>query len=437
MNSRIKRFALLIAASLGATLGVSAQSITLEQCLKAAHDNFPLQDQKILQADAGEALQKALWYAYIPQLSLGGQATYQSHVIELNVDPPTYPLIGKIDLNFIPAIPKFQYTVFAQATQVIWDGGQVKAGAKKIVAKTDEQQAQTDVELQKLQEGVTELYFALLLIEQQEETERILKEELERQEEKVATSIVNGMATENDRDLVRVELLKAKQRRDEIKESRKAILDALSIYTGIAISQDVTPKLPDAPILPQDTQGRIAPQRAEHRLLDSHLKTADAEWNAFVAKGMPTIALFARGGYGRPGLNMLDPDPKPFFIGGVTLSWDFGQLYGYSAQRRKRDNTHLIVELKRQALERELATDVVRKNAEAEQYLKMLEQDKEIVQLNKNISERNKLLEAEGSLSTTDFLKQLNNYSIVKLTQKVHKIQYIRALYKKKNSLAL
>lgn len=415
---------------------VVAQSITLSDCVKAAEENFPLEDQKIMQGEIGEALSKALWTAYIPQLSLGGQWTYQTHTTELDIELPKLPLVGEVNLD-LPKIPKFQYNAYLEATQLIWDGGQVRAGSRLMAARVEVDQYTTDVEKRKVREGVFELYFSLLLLNQQEEVEQLLVNELKRQAKKVEMSLANGVATENDRDYVAVEMLKAEQRIAQINEGQKAVIEALSIFTGLSLSPDVRLVCPSVPLTPLASSERVAPLRAEHYVLDGQKKVADAEWSGYLAKGMPTLALFGRGGYGRPGLNLMDPEPSPYFIGGVTLRWNFGKLYDYSAQKRKHDGTSLILELKRQALEREIAADLAKRNGEVRQYQQLLESDKRIVDLQQQILDRNKLLREEGELSASDYLRHLNNYSIAKLTLETHRIQYVRAIFMERNSLGL
>lgn len=427
---------LLILTALSLSAGAMAQTITLEECLEHTRANFPLLDQKVVQQEIGESLSKALWYAYIPQLSLEGRATYQSHVTELDIELPKTPGMPPMELD-LPEIPKLQYQAYIQATQLIWDGGRVKAGAQIVKAETQVQQAEVDVQFRKIEEGVTELYFSLLMLERQQELQQILIGELARQEGRISSALSNGVAMENDLDLVRVEQLKAEQASEQLRLSHQAVLDALAVYTGMQLSPEHKATIPATPVLTTAKGDRFAAQRPEHTLLDAKLRSADASWQSYRAGGMPTIALFARGGYGRPGLNMLNPDPMPFAIGGVTLSWNFGKLYDYSAQQKKLEGTSRLIELQREALEREIASKEAQYSAEAKQYQALVDKDREIVALHKRIAERGKLQEHEGTLSTTDYLQQISNYHAAEQTAEVHQLQYLRSLYRLKNNLGL
>ncbi|MDD7437598.1 MAG: TolC family protein [Bacteroidales bacterium] len=422
----------------GSLMGIVAmsQTITLEECLENTRANFPLLDQKIVQQEMGESLSNALWYAYIPQLALEGRMTHQSHVTELDVTMPQLPGMPPMVLD-LPEIPKLQYQAYLQATQLIWDGGRVNAGSRKIKAETEVHQAEVDVQLQKIEEAVTELYFSLLMLERQQELQQILINELARQERRIASALNNGVATENDLDLLRVERLKAEQSSEQLQISREAVLESLSLYTGRELSTEIKAAIPTVPVFATKEEERLASQRAEHALFDAKLRSAEASWQSYKAGGMPTIALFARGGYGRPGLNMLNPDPMSFYIGGITLSWNFGKLYDFDAQRKKLQGTSLLIELQRQALEREIASKEAQYTAEARQYQALVDKDKEIVALRKRVAERGKLQENEGTLSTTDYLQQISNYHAAEQTAEVHRLQYLRALYRLKNNFGL
>lgn len=427
---RITLFTLLLIS----TVTLKAQSITLDQCLEAIRSNYPLLQQRDVQSEMGESLSRALWNAYIPQLSLDGRVTYQSDVTNLDLNiPEIIPGLSPIKLD-IPEIPKLQYNAYLQATQLLWDGGRVKAGSQQIKAQTTSQIAQIEANQRQVEEGVIELYFSLLMLDAQRDLQQTMLEELQRQYDRVNNALQSGVATQNDLDAIRVEQIRAEQSMSQIRLSREAIIGSLAILTGMDISNDteaITPEVPASTIIVENQ--RIAPNRAEHRALDAQTALAEASWNSFVAEGMPTLALFARGGYGRPGLNMLNPDPSTYFMYGATLSWNFGRLYDYTAQQKKLKGSQQLIELQRAALEREIQSKRHQYTAEARQYQDLIEKDREIVDLQQNISDRSELQHTQGTLSTTDYLQHLTQLNAAKQTKEVHQIQYLRSLYRTKS----
>lgn len=421
------------------TLASQAQNITLGECLEAATAHHPTTEQMQLQGKLGEELRKALWLAYVPQLSLEASANYLSDVVELDIKMPEVMGI-KVPPPDIPQLPHFQYNTYLQVTQLIWDGGRVKAGTEAIKSETAVQQAETEVRSKKVRDAVVELYFALLLVDKQMELQKVVIEEFARQADKITSLLATGMASENDLDLVTVEQIKAKQTSDQLQQSRKALLETLSIYTGLKLSQETVaqlPSLPTLPTFPSETGARVAPNRAEHLLLDSKIKSSSADWKAYLANGMPTLALFARGGYGRPGLNMMNPDPSFYYIAGAKLSWNFGKLYDLSTQKKKLHQSQRLVELERASLEKEFQRELSEAYNEVERYETQLTSDRLLVDTLERVLNRTKKSEEEGTLATSEYLEQKSKLDVAKRTLEVDQLQLLRAKYRVQNRLGL
>lgn len=418
------------------TLALQAQNITLGECLEAATAHHPTTEQMQLQGKLGEELRKALWLAYVPQLSLEASANYLSDVVELDIKMPEVMGI-KVPPPDIPQLPHFQYNTYLQVTQLIWDGGRVKAGTEEIKSETAVQQAETEVRSKKVRDAVVELYFALLLVDKQMELQKVVIEEFARQADKITSLLAAGMASENDLDLVTVEQIKAKQTGDQLQQSRKALLETLSIYTGLKLSEGTVAQLPSLPTITTEKGSRVAPNRAEHLLLDSKLRSSSADWKAYLAKGMPTFALFARGGYGRPGLNMMNPDPSFYYIAGAKLSWNFGKLYDLSTQKKKLHQSQRLVELERASLEKEIQRELSEAYNEVERYETQLTSDRLLVDTLERVLNRTKKSEEEGTLATSEYLEQKSKLDAAKRTLEVDQLQLLRAKYRVQNRLGL
>ena len=418
------------------TLALQAQNITLGECLEAATAHHPTTEQMQLQGKLGEELRKALWLAYVPQLSLEASANYLSDVVELDIKMPEVMGI-KVPPPDIPQLPHFQYNTYLQVTQLIWDGGRVKAGTEAIKSETAVQQAETEVRSKKVRDAVVELYFALLLVDKQMELQKVVIEELDRQADKITSLLATGMASENDLDLVTVEQIKAKQTSDQLQQSREALLETLSIYTGLKLSEGTVAQLPSLPTITTEKGSRVAPNRAEHLLLDSKIKSSSADWKAYLAKGMPTFALFARGGYGRPGLNMMNPDPSFCYIAGAKLSWNFGKLYDLSTQKKKLHQSQRLVELERASLEKEIQRELSEAYNEEERYETQLTSDRLLVDTLERVLNRTKKSEEEGTLATSEYLEQKSKLDAAKRTLEVDQLQLLRAKYRVQNRLGL
>jgi outer membrane protein TolC len=93
----------------------SAQVLTIEECYEKARQNYPLIKQKELVARSTEFSVANVKSGFLPQLSLNGQASYQSEVTRL-------PGPGQL----IEPLSKDQYKIYLDLNQSIYDGGVVK-----------------------------------------------------------------------------------------------------------------------------------------------------------------------------------------------------------------------------------------------------------------------------------------------------------------------
>src|SRR5210317_2055533 len=94
---------------------VNAQTeITLEECYLKARENYPLIKQKEYIAQSKDYNVSNVWKEYFPQITINGQATYQSDVTSIPI-----PTLGAS----YETLSKDQYKAFADVSQVIYDGG--------------------------------------------------------------------------------------------------------------------------------------------------------------------------------------------------------------------------------------------------------------------------------------------------------------------------
>lgn len=75
--------------------------------------------------------------------------------------------------------------------------------------------------------------------------------------------------------------------------------------------------------------------RPELRALDAKSEWIETQNKQVTAGLMPRIGAFVQGGYGRPGLNMLEDSFEPYYVAGVRLSWNLGKLYTLKNDREE------------------------------------------------------------------------------------------------------
>lgn len=95
-----------------------------------------------------------------------------------------------------------------------------------------------------LNDRVNQLYFGILLLDEQLRQNQLLQEDLGRTHQQVSNYMANGIANQSDLDAVSVEILNTKQKRIELESSRQAYLSMLSIFIGKETASGTTLEKP-------------------------------------------------------------------------------------------------------------------------------------------------------------------------------------------------
>ena len=151
-------------------LSVFGQRTNLDECQAKARANYPLVKQYGLIEQTAQYNISNANKGYLPQLTLSAKGTYQSQVTKL---PITIPNVT------IPELSKDQYQAVVEANQVIWDGGNISAQKKITNANTEVEKKKLEVDLYTLNDRVNQLYFGILLLNEQLRQNDILQNELQ------------------------------------------------------------------------------------------------------------------------------------------------------------------------------------------------------------------------------------------------------------------
>ncbi|MGV8963748.1 MAG: TolC family protein [Candidatus Saccharimonadaceae bacterium] len=396
--------------------GSIAQTFTLNDCQEKARENYPAisrfsiieQSKKYTLANANKA--------YLPQLSLETKATYQSSVIILPINIPGLE---------IPVPDKDQYQMVVLANQVIWDGGKIAAKKEIINASAKLEEKTLETELYALRERVNGLYFGILLLQEQLKQQVVLEEELQRNYNKVKSYIENGIANQGDLNAVKIEILKTGQQRIQMESTLKGYLQMLSILVGNELINDgefVKPFFED-----DNSHAKI--NRPELNMFLAQKATIDAQTADLKSSIMPVIGAFAQGGYGKPGLNMLQNEFDAFFIGGIKLSWNFGNLYTFKNNVRTNELKKMNIESQKGTFIHNLKVQISQQQIEIGKYLRIMKDDDEIISLQQHIKDAADNKVENGTMTVSDMLKELTALEIAKQLRLLHEIQHINSVY--------
>ena len=421
LNKRMKamkRFLTLLFCLQGLTHAFA--QLTLEQCRQDAQANYPLVRQyRLIEMSEEYSLSNAA-KGNLPQISLGGKATYQSDATTLPFEVP--------DIDF-HGVSKDQYQVTVEISQNIWDGGEIKNRKKQTEAATDEALKQTDVSMYALNERVNQVFFGILLIDEQLKQNRLLSDDLERNLRNVTAYRDNGIANDADIDAVKVEILQTDQQRIKLNNSRKAYLQMLAMLTGKELENDTQLAVPETPEL---NAGELI-NRPELALYAAQGHTIDVERQRLRTGFMPKFSLFAQGGYGNPGLNMLEDKFSPYYIVGARMNWNFGSLYTLKDDKRKLETRRKQIANDRELFLFNTRLKLTEEKGNIATLQRQMESDEEIVKLRTNIRKASEAKVANGTMSVTDMLRELTRESLAKQDLAVRKIELLKAQYELKH----
>ena len=153
----------IFAISLLMSLHLSAQ-ITLDECVKLAQDNYPLIQKYDLLNQMEKINLSDINKSWLPQISIYSQGSVQNETPSF---PESLSEILKQTGTDISGLNEWQYKIGVDIIQPIWDGGESTTRRRIERAQNEERQAALDVQLYAIKERVENLFFSILLIEEQ------------------------------------------------------------------------------------------------------------------------------------------------------------------------------------------------------------------------------------------------------------------------------
>ena len=405
-------------------LPVMALGQTLEECQQAAERNYPLIRQYGLIEKTTALTVANIQKGWLPQVSASAQVTYQSDVVAWPDE--MRGMLGQMGLNF-EGLKKDQYKVGIDVQQTVFDGGAIKS-QKEIVRKQGEvQTAQNEVNMYQVRKRVNEMYFGLLLIDEQIKLNADLQELLMQNEKKLSSMLKNGTAAESDYQNIKAERLNVAQQATSLQAQRQAIVRMLSTFCAIEVKEAIKPVQSSAV-----SQQQIG-QRPELKAIDAQLRLADVQEKALDAALMPKLGVFAQGYYGYPGYNMFEDMLSRKFswngMIGARLTWNIGALYTRKNDKAKIQLQRETAETSRDVFLFNNNLEQIQQNENIERYRKLMADDEEIITLRSSIRKAAESKLSHGIIDVNDLVKEINNENAARVHQSVHEIEMLKEIY--------
>ena len=405
-------------------------SQSLEECRRLAREHYPEIQQYDLISETEQYSISNAKRAWIPQVVLSGQATYQSAT-------PTYPeafnaMIAANGLD-MSGIRKDQYKLAIDVTQNIWDGGLSKANREIAQADAAEQRSRVDVALYDLQSRVDNIYFGILLLDERVAQTESLIEVLESNLNRMRVYYNNGVAMQSDVDAVEAELLVARQTLSQVEASRTSYRRMLEVFIG----QELTDEKLQRPEMTDVVDRNSA--RPELALFEARAAKLNAQRNAINVSLMPQFSAFAQAYYGYPGLDMFKSMVSSEWtlnaMAGVRMMWNVGAFYSKKNNMNKLNVAERQIAIQRDVFLFNTQMQTTQDDGEIARLRTAVDDDKRIVELRRSVRVAAESKLENGVIDATELLTKIADETTAILTRSMHEIELLQAIYRLKTTL--
>ncbi|WP_431134129.1 TolC family protein [Psychroserpens mesophilus] len=393
--------------SITALPSIAQQSITLEECYRLVTQNYPLVKQSQLLEAQNHLEAQITSTAKLPQFSLDAQATYQSDVIEVPIPDSS-----------IEPLNQDQYRATLSVNQLIYDGGLTDASLQVKLAQLKTKQKQVEVSLYQLKQQINQLYFSVLLAQESESLLHAKQTQLQAKLKEVKSGIKYGVILPSSDKVLEAELLKISQEFQALESNKAVLIETLSSLIKQSLN---TSTLFQKPLIDTQLQSELARPELD---LFQYKKEAIETSEAFIAKqNAPKVLGFATGGYGNPGLNMLDNSFQTFYTVGLKLNWN---VFDWNTNKKQRQSLAINKDIIDNEIEIFELNTHIELNKQQREILKIegfISSDLDIINLRKDILKTADSQLKNGVITSSAYITELTNLYEDENTLITHNIQ--------------
>ena len=397
-------FILIVTMSLSA---FAQQKVTLNDCYNLVEINYPLVKQHQLLAQQNQIDKKIITNSKLPQFNIDAQATYQSDVVEV-----------PIPNSNIEPLNKDQYRATFSVNQLIYNGGLTNAALKVKLGQLKTKQKQLDANIYQLKTQINQLYFSVLLTQETYKLLEAKKRQLQSKLKEVKSGIKYGVLLPASDSVLEAELLKIKQQFIEVESRKSSLIETLSSLIGQSLS-GLTEF--EVPLIKTQLQNEI--NRPELDLFQFKKEEINNQKMLISKQNAPKLNGFATGGYGNPGLNMLDNSFQPFYTIGVKLHWN---VFDWNTNKRKQETVAInkdIIENETEIFKLNTNIELNKQQQEIRKISAFINSDLEIITLREKVLKTIDSQLKNGVITSSTYITEFTNLFEAENTLLKHRIQ--------------
>jgi hypothetical protein len=143
---------------------------------------------------------------------------------------------------------------------------------------------------------------------------------------------------------------------------------------------------------------------------------------------LPRLTVGGAYTYGRPGPNFLNQDLRFFGQANVTLKWNIASLYSLNNEKQTVSINKKMIDVQQEVFEFNLKNTMLTQASQINALRTILEKDKLIIEKKHNIRVTVAKQLENGSITSTDYLRELNAEMQAILNQKLHEVRLMNAI---------
>jgi len=395
---------------------ISQTILTLRECYENAYSLAPLSVEKAVYSDIWQLKDKNLSKKWLPVLDANAAFLYNSSVVDMTDILGSLPVPGIND--FIKPLPHEQYKLTLDINQTIYDGGAVKNARSLEKTESDIHVKQTEAELYKVREIISNCYFNLLLLNRQKELLQNYLDLINKRISSVNSAFEGGVRLKSDADVLVSERIKLEQQVSEVESKKIALRKILSDLTEIKIDDSTVLVMPSS-----DTVLSTELLRPELQVFDLRLEQLEKSRQVVNSKRMPKAFVFASLGYGNPpGSNFFKDEFAPYYVFGAGVKWN---IFDWNLIKNEKQLINLhqeIVGCRKKDVQNNLIRLLDMKRAEITNLTALIKTDEELIEIRKRITLAAESKYENGTITATEYMNELVAERQALINYEIHKI---------------
>lgn len=397
--------------------GIGEDTLNLFNCLHEIEVSYPLSETGKVLDDYYYLMERNLQATWYPQISASAQVSWQSDVPHVAI-----PFSGVT----LTSPPLDQYGLSVDLQQKVFDGGLSQNERKRLTKELVNEQLALEARILDVQRIFGRNFYAARMLLVRREVLTLKKGELEKRIIIVENALRDGAAQLDNLAVLQAEMI-------VINRNLYALL--LKYKANINIMESILArKIEDSIVLCSEGMLQInnikaATIRPEVKRIDGMIEMMRYDKEKVKSVRRPQLYLFSSGGYGKPGLNMLDDSWSSWFRIGGKISW---KLWDWKTGARNEQKIVLkqqILHNERFDFERKLNISLVKQQALIDEYFAKQKSNKEILNIRKKIVERAGTALQNGSITMMEYLMKLDDEMETELECRLNAIEMEEALF--------